>query len=181
MATFQSSLIGISKKNKKKPKTDKDEITAQMRSEMSELKEDMEQKFAKVTTDVEEQNKKISAVLTCTEEMKSWSHKANCVLHEIQQGQRNMMDKLDNLESRARRNHLWISNSDSVAEFMDKWLHEEFIISSDLQIQRAHQALVPKSKTGQPARSIVFNFQQFTVKESVGEENYHPRWRPDIF
>lgn len=50
---------------------------------------------------------------------------------------------------------------------MDRWLREEFSVNLDLQIQRAHRSLAPKPKPGQPPRSIVINFQQFTVKEMI--------------
>ena len=145
MASFQSSLDGISrqiqtlqKEMKSDLKTLKDEITTQMRDELTELKGDIDQKFAKITTDIGEQDEKISAALTRTEEIESWSHEANCALQEIMQEQK-----------------------------MDKWLREEFAINSDLQIQGAHRALAPKPKSGQPPRSIVINFQQFTVKEMI--------------
>lgn len=169
MVSFQSSLDGISKQiqtlqNEMKTdlKTFKDEITAQMRDELTELKGDIDHKFAKITTVIGEQDEKISAALTRTEEMESWSHEANCALQEIMQEQNILADKLDNLESRSRRNNLWVygipeeaeSKTDSVAQFMDKWLREEFSINSDLQIQRAHRALAPKPKSGQPPRSI---------------------------
>lgn len=55
----------------------------------------------------------------------------------------------------------------TVAQFMDKWLREEFSINLDLQIQCAHRALTPKPKTGHPPRSIIINFHQFTVKEMI--------------
>lgn len=110
------------------------------------------------------------------------------------QEQKILADKLDNLESRSRRNSVWVygipeeaeSKSDSVVQFMDKWLREEFSINSDLQIQRARRALAPKPKSGQPPRSIVINFQQFTVKEMIlkkgwEKENNHPRSKQDIF
>lgn len=182
MASFQSSLDGISKQiqtlqnvMKTDLKTLKDEITAQMRDELTELKADIDQKFAKITTEIGEQDEKINAALTRTEEIESWSHEANSAMQEILQEQKILVDKLDNLESRSRRNNLRVygiqeeaeSKSDSVAQFMDNWLREEFSINSDLQIQRAHRALAPKPKPGQPPRSIVINFQQFTVKETI--------------
>lgn len=182
MASFQSSLEGISQQiqtlqneMKRDLKTFKDEITQQMREELTELKEDIDQKFAKITTDIEEQDEKIDAALTRTEEIESWNREANCVLEEILEEQKILEDKLDNLESRSRRNNLRVygipeeteSKSESVAQFMDKWLREEFSLNDDLQIQRAHRALASKPKPDQPPRSIVINFQQFTVKEMI--------------
>uniref|UniRef100_A0A8P4K8V1 LINE-1 type transposase domain-containing protein 1 n=1 Tax=Dicentrarchus labrax TaxID=13489 RepID=A0A8P4K8V1_DICLA len=182
MASFQSSLDGISKQIQvlqieMKPdlKTFKDEMTTQMRNKLAELKGDIDKKFAKITMDIGEHDEKIGTALRRTEEIELWSHEANCALQEIRQEQKKMMDKLDNLKSRSRQNNLQIygiqeeaeSKSDLVAQFMDKWLREEFSVNSDLQIQRAHRALAPRPKTGKPPRSIVINFQQFTVKEMI--------------
>ncbi|KAL7371548.1 hypothetical protein ABVT39_000845 [Epinephelus coioides] len=136
MASFQSSLDGISKQiqtlqNEMKTdlKTFKNEITAQMKDELTELKADIDQKFAKITTEIGEQDEKINAALTRTEEIESWSHEASSAMQEILQEQNILEDKLDNLESRSRRNNLRVygiqeeaeSKSDSVAQFMDKW------------------------------------------------------------
>lgn len=97
MDTFQSSLNGISKQiqmlqNEMKTdlKTFKDEITAQMRNELSELKGDIDKIFTKINTDMEEQDEKINAALIHTEEIKSWSHEANSALEEILQEQKKL-------------------------------------------------------------------------------------------
>lgn len=93
MASFQSSLDGISKQiqtqqnvMKTDLKTLKDEITAQMRDELAELKADIDQKFAKITTEIGEQDEKINAALTRTEEIESWSHEANSASPSEQTG-----------------------------------------------------------------------------------------------
>ena len=114
-----------------------------------------------INVDIREQDEKISAALAHTEEIESWHHEANCALQEIMQEQKILLDKLDELESRSKRNNLQVysiqeeaeSKSDSVAQFMDKWLCEKFAINSDLQIQQTHRALAPKPKSGQPPRS----------------------------
>lgn len=183
--TPQASLESISKQIQAMQKelkidlkTVKDEITTQVKSELAEFKEDINQKLVKINAVVEEQNDKIDAALTRTEEVEQWSTDAKCALKDILKEQKIMMDKMDDLESRSRRNNLRIYGipedaelrSESVAAFMDKWLKDELSIESDLQIQRAHRALAPKPKTGQPPRSIILNFQQFNVKEKVLKE-----------
>ena len=78
-----------------------------------------------------------------------------------------IMDKLDDLESRSRRNNLRIYGipedaelrSESVVALVDKWLQDELSVETDLQVQRAHRALASKPKTGQPPWSIILNFQ----------------------
>ncbi|CAL8326380.1 unnamed protein product [Merluccius merluccius] len=70
-----------------------------MRDELAELKADIDQKFDKISTEVGEQDEKINAALTRTEEIESWSHEANSAMQEILQEQKILVDKLDNLES----------------------------------------------------------------------------------
>ena len=189
MATAQASLDSISKQIlamqkelKIDLKTVKDDITTQ-------FKEDINQKLVKIHADVEEQKICSSAsafiLAYCglsfndsTEEVERWSTDAKRALKDILEEQKIMMDKLDDLESRSRRNNLRIYGipedaelrSDSVVAFIDTWLKDELSIETDLQIQRAPRALAPKPKKGQPPRSIVLNFQQFNVKEMVLKE-----------
>lgn len=89
-------------------KTFKEEITTNVKREVSDLKADIEQKFATVSKDIQEQNEKIDATLTRTEEVEAWSSEANEVLLEVLREQGRMRDKLEDLESRSRRNNLRI-------------------------------------------------------------------------
>ena len=113
MASFQSNLDGISKEiqallteMETDLKTFKDEITAQMKNKLTELKGDTYQKFAKITKDNSEHDENTCAALTCTEELESWSYEANSALQDMLQEQKMIMDKLGNLEWRSCRNNL---------------------------------------------------------------------------
>lgn len=182
MANSQASLDGISKQiqaMQNELKTDlrmfKEEITNHIKNELTELKGDIDKKLAKITTEMDEQNEKIEAALTRTEEVEMWSSEANCALQKLLKEQKRLTDKVEDLELRSRRNNLRIygikenteTETDSVIHFMDKWLREEFSIETDLQIQRAHRARAPHPKPGQPPRSVILNFQQFSVKEMI--------------
>ena len=151
----------------------KEEITSHMRSELSQFKEDMDQKLAIITKDSQEQNERMDAVLTRTEEVEAWSTGANEVLQELLHERNRMKDKLDDLESRSRRNNLRIygipedTETTSVLSFVEEWLRTELSIERDLQIQRAHRALAKKPKAEEPPRSLVVNFLQYTEKELV--------------
>lgn len=179
-ANSQASLDGISKQiqtlqNELKTdlRTFKEDIASHIKDELTELKEDIDKKLAKITTEMGEQNDKIEAALTRTEEVEMWSTEANCALQKLLKEQKRLTDKVEDLELRSRRNNLRIygikenTETDSIIHFMDKWLREEFSIQTDLQIQRAHRALAPQPKPGQPPRSIILNFQQFSVKEMI--------------
>lgn len=182
MTAFQNGLDCISKQiqslqNELKSDfmTFKEEITGQMRHELSKFKEDIDQKFKNITTELKEQEGKLEAALTRTEEIETWSHEANQTLTELMREQKSMLTKLDDLELRSRCNNLRIygiqegaeSKAESLAQFLEIWLREELNININLQIQRAHRALTPKPPAGLPPRSVVVNFQQFTTKEMI--------------
>ncbi|KAI2654005.1 LINE-1 retrotransposable element ORF1 protein [Labeo rohita] len=85
-----------------------------------------------------------------------------------------MQEKLTNIELRSRRNNVRIygilegkEDGSSVAQFVDGLLKNELGLDIDLQIQRAHRALLPKPNPNSPPQSIIVNFLQFTVKETV--------------
>lgn len=59
-----------------------------MRNELTELKGDIDQKFAKMSTDIGEHEEKISATLSRTEELEMWSYEANGALQDIMQEQK---------------------------------------------------------------------------------------------
>ena len=104
MATMQASLDSISKQIqamqkelKMYLKTVKDDITTQVKKELAEFKEDINQKLVKINADVEGQNDKIDATLTHTEEVQHWSTDAKRAMKDILKEQKIMMDKLDDL------------------------------------------------------------------------------------
>lgn len=180
IASLQTGMEGISKQIqalqkdlKAELKTFKEEITAQVTREISDLKADIEQKFATVSNDIQEQNEKIDATLTRTEEVEAWSSEANTVLLEVLREQNRIRDKLEDLESRSRRNNLRIygipedTEKGQTLTFVKDWLNTELSIDADLQIQRAHRALAPKPKADKPPRSVIVNFLQYSVKELV--------------
>ncbi|KAK1874923.1 LINE-1 type transposase domain containing protein 1 [Dissostichus eleginoides] len=182
MAKPQANLDSISKQieaMRSELKTDltifKEDIATQIKNELTEFKENINQKLVKIHTEVGQQNDKIDAVVNCTEDFELWSTEEKNDMHEIIKEHKFMTEKLDDLESRSRRNNLRIYGipedaelkSDTVAMFVDKWLRDELSLETDLQIQRAHRALAPKPKLGQPPRSIILNFLQFHVKEMV--------------
>lgn len=145
MASFQSSLDGISKQiqalqNEMKTdlKTFKDEITAQMRNELTQLKGNIDQKFAKITTDIGEHEEKICAALTRTEEPESRSYEANGALQDIMQEQKMIMDKLDNLESRSRWNNLRVYGIQLVSQSRSSWIN-----GSEPWLQSQKRAILP--------------------------------------
>ena len=180
VASLRSGLDSISNQiisMKNELKTDlkifKEEIASQMKNELSGLKADMDQKMAKVTREVQDQGERMEENLTSTEEIEAWSTETHGVLQEIIREQSRMKDRLDDYESRSRRNNLRIygipedTEDGSVPAFVERWLRAELGIDMDLQIQRAHRAIAARPKAGDPPRSLIVNFLQHTTKELV--------------
>ena len=152
----------------------KDDITTQVKREVSELRADIDQKFATVSTDIQQQSERINANQARTEEVEAWSAEANTVFLELLREQRRMIEKLDDLESRSRRNNLRIygipedtEKGVQTIDFVKEWLSTELSIPTDLQIQRAHRALTAKPKPDKAPRSVIVNFLQYSTKELV--------------
>lgn len=105
--------------------------------------------------------------------LESWSAEADIALQRTAQDQQKLEDKLNDLESRARRNNLRVygvpegTEVSPVTEFMKKFLCTELELSEDtrLQIQHAHRAPGQKPNPNSPPRSIVINFQLYSIKE----------------
>ena len=80
---------------------------------------------------------------------------------------------LTNQEGRNQQNNIrifglkWGAEGSSITQFIEQLLKNELPLPTnmDLQVQRAHRALMPKPDTGKPLRSIVMNSLQYTVKE----------------
>lgn len=180
IASLRTGMEGISKQIlalqndlKAELKAFKEEVTTQVKREMSDLKADIDQKFVTVSNDIQGQNEKIDATLIRTEEVEAWSSEANTVLLEVLREQGRIRDKLEDLESRSRRNNLRIygipedTEKGQTLAFVKEWLSNELSIDADLQIQRAHRALAAKPKADKPPRSVIVNFLQYSVKELV--------------
>ena len=91
------------------------------------------------------------------------------------------------LESRSRLNNLRIygipegKEGKSVAHFVSELLEKQLGLPPgvDLQIQRAHRALIPKPAATATPRSIIVNFLQFRVKELVLQKAWQTKFEID--
>ena len=123
-----------------------------MREELIEFKPDVNRQLATNMLAMQEHNKKINEMATQIDDTETWSAEANAALQQTIQGQQKLEDKLNDIESRARRNNLRIhgvpedAERGSVMEFVEEMLRAELKLNDDvdLQIQRAHRALAPK-------------------------------------
>lgn len=99
------------------------------------------------------------------------------LLQSIKQ-QRILQDMMTDQEGRSRWNNIRIfglkegAEGSSVTQFIEQLLKNELPLPTNMepQIQRAHRALLRKPDADKPPRSIVVNFLQYTVKETVLRE-----------
>jgi len=153
----------------------KDEVKREVKEELSEFRQQINQQLTATTLTLQDHDNKLEAAEARIEELESWSAAANEVLQESLKEQRALRGKVDDLESRGRRNNLRIygvreeMEGPSVIQFVEKLLVSEKLIEegTDAQIQRAHRSLGPKPTPDNPPRSIVVNFLQYRVKETV--------------
>lgn len=152
----------------------KEEIKAQVKLELSELKVDIDRRFRDVAKELHEQKKEIEGTQARIIELEEWNVEANELIQELLRDKRKVSDKLEDLESRSRRNNLRIfgipedsEKSGQTIGFVTQWLKEEFGLDMDLQIQRAHRALTEKPDSDSPPRSLIVNFLQYSTKELV--------------
>lgn len=153
----------------------KEDVKREVKEELSEFRQQINQQLASTTFSLQEHDNKLEEAAARIEELESWSAAANEVLQETLKEQRALLGKVDDLESRGRRNNLRIYGvreeieGSSVIQFVEKLLVSEKLIEegTDAQIQRAHRSLGPKPSSDTPPRSIVVNFLQYRVKDAV--------------
>ncbi|KAK7919464.1 hypothetical protein WMY93_010748 [Mugilogobius chulae] len=119
--------------------------------------------------------KKLEEAETRVAGLESWSTAAYGALKQSLKEQKKLAEKLDDLESRSRRNNLRIygvpegEEGNSVINFVENLLRTEKLVSdgTSTQIQRAHRSLGPKPGADAVPRSIVVCFLEFKTKETV--------------
>lgn len=155
--------------------TFKEDLRRELREDLNKFKEVTNQQLAANKLTVQEHGRKLEDVETRIAGLESWSATAYNALSQSLKEQRRMAEKLEDLESRARRNNLRIygvpegEEGSSVINFVGNLIRTEKLINDgmDTQVQRAHRSLGPKPGANDPPRSIVVCFLQFKTKETV--------------
>ncbi|KAL7839190.1 hypothetical protein SRHO_G00258480 [Serrasalmus rhombeus] len=120
-----------------------------MKEELEHFKRDINQRLRETAKELASQATRIDEAEQRVGEIESWSMEANEALLETLKQQRALQEKLTEQEEQLLRAELSLPSE------------------MELQIQRAHRALAPKPNSDQPPRSIIVNFLQYTVKETV--------------
>ena len=154
------------------------EIKKEMKEELEDFKKDINQRLAETTRELATQTTRIEGAEQRIGEIESWNIDVkDALLHSLQQ-QKILQERLTDQEGRNRQNNIRIfglaegAEGSSTTQFIERLLKNELTLplDMDLQIQRAHRALMPRPDADKPPRSIIVNFLQYTVKETVLKE-----------
>ncbi|KAL0148768.1 hypothetical protein M9458_055946 [Cirrhinus mrigala] len=167
-------------------KNDMDEfrlaLQEEMQKELNEFREEINQKFKDLSNDLQATTVRVTEVEQRAADIEEWNGAASDALLDILEKQREMQEKLTDLESRSRRNNLRIygitegSEGSNLQEFVTNLIKSELglpLSDTGLGIQRCHRALAPKPPRDAPPRSLVLCFLEHRTKEQV----LHTAWR----
>ena len=168
IASFTRELQDLKKDLKHEFGELKDEVKKNIKEDFKLFKEEMMHELQAHRDDVAQVQTRIAELESASLVMKE-------TLVITMKENKQMHDKMVDLESRSRRNNMRIygvpegKEGKSVPEFVSELLetHIKLPEGLKLQIQRAHRALNPKPPPTAAPRSIVVAFLQFQVKECV--------------
>ncbi|KAJ4945796.1 hypothetical protein JOQ06_023474 [Pogonophryne albipinna] len=154
-----------------------------MREELEDFKKGINQKLTETTKELASQATRIKLAEQRVSEIEDWDMDVKEALTQALKQQRVLQNRLTDQEGRNRRNNIRIfgltegAEGTSTTQFIERLLTTELSLpaESDLQIQQAHQSLMPRPASDRPLRSIVVNFLQYTTKEMVLKEAWKKR------
>ncbi|XP_056598310.1 uncharacterized protein LOC130416975 [Triplophysa dalaica] len=163
IATLKSEL----KEDNDKLRKDINILGQEMRNILDNLTEEMRG----LTERMEEAETRVGRVEDITLDLTE-------ALTESIKRQRSIQNKLNDLESRSRRNNIRLfgvgegEEGRSVTQFVTDFLKRELpsLAELDLKIQRAHRIFTAKPRNNINPRQIIVNFQEYTTKELVLKE-----------
>lgn len=146
-----------------------------MKQEISNLRWDIERKLTENHKELEEQKTSITEAQARIAELEEGNADTSGLLSKLTKQTRQMQDKLTDLEASSQRNNVRIFGlpedieGSSSTDYLDQLITKELDLpeGTDLQIQRAHRALVRKPGPGGAPRAVVLAFLKFETKEMI--------------
>ncbi|CAI5678468.1 unnamed protein product [Oreochromis niloticus] len=153
----------------------KEDLRRELKDDLKKFKDNTNQQLSANKLALQEHGEKLDEAETRVAELESWSAVAYDALRQTLMEQRKPTERLEDLQSRLRRNNLRIygvpegEEGSSVMCFVENVIRGERLLpdGTDPQIQRAHRSLGPKPGADAAPRSIVVCFLQFKTKETV--------------
>ncbi|KAI4891045.1 hypothetical protein NFI96_008640 [Prochilodus magdalenae] len=167
-----------SEENRKEMKDIQESIQnlgSMLRQELATFKDEIGKRFETIDTVMEAQGRDIKDLQDRVVETEEWNADLKEILASSLKQQRKIQEKVTDLEWRSRRNNIRVwgvpegTEKDSTHEFIERLLREHLKITEDvnLQIQRAHRVMAPRSARNKNPRAIIVNFLKFQQKEDI--------------
>lgn len=153
----------------------KGDLKKDLKDEMTTLKHERHHKLAEMGSALQAQGQAIAEVEERISEVEASGSVTRNTLLCLLKEQHKLRLKVTDLESRSRRNNIRMygvpedTEGESMIQFVESLLTKELPLPEgmSLGVQRAHRALAQKPGPDANPRSIVINFLQFDVKETV--------------
>ncbi|KAK7880312.1 hypothetical protein WMY93_033047 [Mugilogobius chulae] len=151
------------------------EMVTDLKAELATVAEGLAQKLTEQGARLDDHDNAIAGAEGRISEIEESNVVTREALLSLLREQRKLQEKVIDLESRNRRNNMRIygipedAEGASMLDFVKNLLTRELQLPEgmSLQIQRAHRALTHKPGPGATPRSVIINFLQFNVKETV--------------
>lgn len=160
-------------------KTDLKGDNTTLRQEISHLGQEINGKLDMLGSEVRNLSDRVEEAESRVETVERWAAEATEALNTCMKQQKAMQHKLNDLESRSRRNNIRIfgvaegeEGEDSALVFVEALIRSKLPVpdAMELNIQRAHRTGAHRPAPDKPPRAFIINFQEFSTKEWVLKE-----------
>ncbi|KAI3374166.1 hypothetical protein L3Q82_006026 [Scortum barcoo] len=150
-----------------------------LRQEITLLGQEINGKLDRLGTEVRNLSDRVEEAESRVETVERWAAETTEVLSSCLKQQKALQHKLNDIESRSRRNNIRIfgvaegeEGEDSVPEFVEALIRSRLSIPGgmELNIQRTHRSGPHRPTPDKPSRAFIITFQEFTTKEWVLKE-----------
>lgn len=150
-----------------------------MKAQMSELTHEINQQVTAATSRIEEVGKRLEEMERNMVGKEKWDIGVRDAIVQLLDNQRQLQEKVTDLEGRSRRNNIRIYGipenieGTSMLRYVESMMISELGDGVDLGseknlgIERAHRALGVQPPPGAPPRSTVVRFLKFNIKEQI--------------
>lgn len=150
-----------------------------LRQDITHLGQEINGKLDMLGAEVRNLSDRVEEAESRVETVERWAAETTEALSSCLKQQKAMQHKLNDLESRSRRNNIRIfgvsegeEGEDSVPEFVEALIRSKLPVPDDMElnIQRAHRTGAHRPAPDKPPRALIINFQEFATKEWVLKE-----------
>lgn len=180
--TWQDGLASITREIREMKQEMKNDLATFMwefktdfKQELNTFKEQIDYKLTENKKDLQEQKQALEEAQTRIGELEDWNIEVKQALLTTLKDQRDLKEKLIDLEGRSRRNNMRIfgipegAEGDSISRYIENLLRKELELPTEtrLLIQRTHRSTPNRPGPGSTPRSVIVNFHQFDTKEMI--------------